>query len=408
MATNLLDLVGSQLTGGVVSRIAGVLGEPETRTRAAIDNALPAVLAGLANRGATPEGAAAVMDLLKKNGLDTRGLTRLASAVQEPEGMASLVKAGGPLLEGILGPHVGAVAHWLSSAAGIPRAASASLLSLLLLVVLGTAHRLLGGSLNAASLASLLNEQRDFLQESLPDGLASALVFSDSTAEAHATRAERPGPTFGLEPAMARPSWLRWALLVLAILVLVLLWKVFSTPQEEPVAQDASASATLPPAVPAPVRAELGPFVATKLPNGVGLRIPSHGVESKLIAFLADPGRKVDAATGFSFDRLEFEGGSPSLKLSSQEQLRNLAAILKAYPQVSLRLDGYTVDTGDEAHNRELSRECAISTLNEIVQLGIDPERLDAEGHGEPTPVADAAQEGQARHPRIDVRVTKK
>lgn len=395
MATNLLDLVKDQLSGGMVSRIAGVLGEPETRARAAIDNALPAVLAGLVNRASTLEGAAGLMAPLKKSGLD-----------QKPEDMASLVKTGRPLLEGILGAHTSAVANWLSSTTGITRSSSATLMSLLLPIVLGTASRLLGGSLTASSLAGLLSEQRTFLQESLPDGLASALVFSDSTAEPSAARAERPGPTFGLEPAMTRPSWLRWALLVLAVLVIVLLWKAFSTSQEEPAAQDASASASATPAVPAPVRAELGPFVEAKLPNGVVLRIPAHGVESKLIAFIQDAGQTVDKEVWFSFDRLEFASGSANLEPSSAEQLHNLAEILAAYPQVSLRLDGYTVDTGDEAHNRELSRECAISTLNEIVQLGIDPGRLDAEGHAEHLPAAGNA--AQAPSHRIDVRVTQK
>ena len=64
------------------------------------------------------------------------------------------------------------------------------------------------------------------------------------------------------------------------------------------------------------------------------LNIPTNGIESKLVAFIEDSNRPVDKDTWFSFDRLEFETGSAQLRPTSQEQLRNVAEILKAYPQV--------------------------------------------------------------------------
>jgi K(+)-stimulated pyrophosphate-energized sodium pump len=161
--------------------------------------------------------------------------------------------------------------------------------------------------------------------------------------------------------------------------------------------------------VPTSSSANLGAFIDTKLPNGVNLHVPSNGIENKLLAFISDPTKAVDKTTWFSFDRLEFETDSATLKPSSREQLANVAAILKAYPQVDLKIGGYTDNSGDPAHNLNLSQNRATSTLNELVGLGVAKSRLAAEGYGQQFPVADnATPEGRQRNRRIDIRVTKK
>jgi outer membrane protein OmpA-like peptidoglycan-associated protein len=117
----------------------------------------------------------------------------------------------------------------------------------------------------------------------------------------------------------------------------------------------------------------------------------------------------VDNTTWFSFDRLEFETDSARLKPTSREQLLNVAAILKAYPNVAVKIGGYTDNTGDPAHNLKLSQDRANATLNELVALGIPNSQLAAEGYGEQFPVADnSTPEGRQRNRRIDIRVTKK
>src|SRR5262249_30212697 len=147
------------------------------------------------------------------------------------------------------------------------------------------------------------------------------------------------------------------------------------------------------PVVAAPVLAStnvnLGAFIDKKLPNGMNLHIPTNGIENKLLAFIQDQSKSVDNTTWFSFDRLEFETDSAKLKPSSREQLENIASILKAYPQVTVKVGGYTDNTGDAAHNLKLSEDRADSTINELENLGISRSRLAAEGYGEQFPVAD-------------------
>ena len=89
--------------------------------------------------------------------------------------------------------------------------------------------------------------------------------------------------------------------------------------------------------------------------------------------------------------------------------MRNIAEILRAYPQVKVQIGGHTDNVADANYNLKLSRERATNTMNQIASMGIDRSRLDAEGYGETRPVADnSTDEGRQRNRRVDIRVTEK
>ena len=155
--------------------------------------------------------------------------------------------------------------------------------------------------------------------------------------------------------------------------------------------------------------ASLGAFGAKKLPDGVELNIPANGIENKLLAFVEDKAKLVDKTTWFNFDRLLYETGSAKLKPESREQLQNIAAILKAYPAVNLKVGGYTDNTGNAALNKKLSQSRAEAAVTELVGLGVGKTRLEAEGYGIEHPVAsNDTEKGRAQNRRTAARVTKK
>ncbi len=155
--------------------------------------------------------------------------------------------------------------------------------------------------------------------------------------------------------------------------------------------------------------ASLGAMVERTLPSLPAIRVPENGIESKLLIFITDASKAVDATTWFSFDRLEFDTASATLRPSSNEQLDAIAAILKAYPNVNLKIGGYTDNVGDDAANQKLSQARAESTMKALVDRGTAAGRLEAEGYGEQHPVAtNETEEGRQRNRRIDVRITKK
>ncbi|GAB3808921.1 sodium-translocating pyrophosphatase [Spirosoma humi] len=152
----------------------------------------------------------------------------------------------------------------------------------------------------------------------------------------------------------------------------------------------------------------LGAFSRQKLTSGVELNIPELGIENKLLTFIKSD-KAADKTTWFDFDRLTFETGKATLKPESQEQLKNIAEILKAYPAVNVKLGGYTDNTGKADSNLKLSQDRANSVRAELEKMDIDKDRLEAEGYGQEHPVAsNDTKEGRAQNRRISIRVTKK
>jgi len=154
---------------------------------------------------------------------------------------------------------------------------------------------------------------------------------------------------------------------------------------------------------------DLGAMGKLKLADGTELNVGGNSAEKKLVDFINDATKAVDKTTWFTMDRLYFESGKSVLKANSQEQLKNIAAILKANPAVELKLGGYTDNTGDSTGNVTLSQQRAETAKAELVKLGVEANRLTAEGYGPQYPVADNSSEaGKAHNRRIDVRVSKK
>jgi outer membrane protein OmpA-like peptidoglycan-associated protein len=276
---------------------------------------------------------------------------------------------------------------------------------------------------------SLLGEQRQYLADA-PPGLAG--VLGDTTTRhvaTHETEGARHVGTYDSEtrrqpvvaayqasPPQRRSSWL-WAIPLL-LLIPLLMWFMSRREPTREVVVDTTAPRTDAPraAVPETPRviepggvAGLGAFIERQLPNNVSLRIPANGVESKLIGYIEDPSQVPSKETWFSFDRLEFETDSATLRPAATEQLQNIANIMKAYPDVKVKIGGYTDNTGDTASNLKLSQDRATTAAAQIVSLGVDSARVEAEGFGQANPIADNSTDaGRQRNRRVDIRVTDK
>ena len=111
-----------------------------------------------------------------------------------------------------------------------------------------------------------------------------------------------------------------------------------------------------------------------------------------------------------TLDRTYFKTGSDELTEGSEQQLKNIVAILKAYPKVAIRLGGYTDNTGSAEGNLKLSERRANSVLNKLVALGANKAQLSAQGYGAEHPICPAndTDECKAKNRRIDVRLTAK
>ncbi|HPZ25907.1 MAG TPA: OmpA family protein, partial [Kaistella sp.] len=95
------------------------------------------------------------------------------------------------------------------------------------------------------------------------------------------------------------------------------------------------------------------------------------------------------------------------LKPGAETQLDNIARLLNAYPNLRVKLGGYTDNTGNEGSNKTLSNLRAQSAKLYLMNLGIAADRVEAEGYGSQFPVCPAndTDECKAQNRRIDVRV---
>lgn len=110
-----------------------------------------------------------------------------------------------------------------------------------------------------------------------------------------------------------------------------------------------------------------------------------------------------------NLDRVYFTTGKSALTAESQTQLKNTAAILKAFPNAAVKLGGYTDNKGKADMNLTLSADCANAARKALMDNGIDAGRVAAEGYGQEHPIAtNDTPEGRAQNRRVGVRVTKK
>jgi outer membrane protein OmpA-like peptidoglycan-associated protein len=405
MVQNVMGLLKDQLNDNLLGKMAGFLGENKSGVTTAVGSALPSLLLGFMKKGAEPGGAEGLFRTLQEEKHDGGVLDNLDNVLDGGSATTNLLSSGKTLLGSIFGDKTGRIGDLVASAGGISNNSGFSLLGILAPIVMGFLGKTLKsqGEFNAKGLRGLLLGQKDYIRSSLPSGVTNLLGVSDLDNLGREPTRDRDLSREPIRDTRAPRKIWPWILLLLACLVaILLLWRSCG---REPVRDTVPRTEGQTGGIATP----LGKFFSKKLPNGTELNIPEMGVENKLIAFIEDTQHPVDDKTWFTFDRLSFETGKATLKPESQEQLKNVAEILKAYPKVTLKVGGYTDNTGDPQANLKLSQERAETVKADLVGLGVDGSRLEAKGYGQEHPVADnSTEEGRAKNRRIDLQVTGK
>lgn len=375
---NLMNTLGPQVVGPLASR----LGASPNAVAQGLESSSAAMLAGIATKADQPGFINHIFSLITNPANGPGALSGLVSSIGSgaPSGLGDL---GGRFMSAIFGSNLSPVTDAVARTSGLASGTAGSLMTMAAPLVLGfLGQHVRENGLGPTELVSSIKAHMPHLQQFLPAGFGSLLAGAPVAA----------ATAVPVAAAGAARRWL-WPVLLLALLVILALWWSHRTKTPEEV-QAPNAPAAL--------------FKLT-LPDGVVLNVPENGIENQLVKFISDSSRPVDDTTWFNFDRLLFDTGKDTLQPSSQEQLNNVAAILKAYPNVHAKVGGYTDNVGDAASNLELSKARAKNVMDAIVSAGIDPSRLESEGYGEEHPIADnSTEEGRAQNRRIALRVTVK
>jgi OmpA-OmpF porin, OOP family len=395
MAGSILDSITNMLGPKVVGPMASQLGESPDTVQRGLQTGSAAILAGLASKVGQPGFLGQIFSLITNPVNTPSALSGLAS---NPGGLVSgaanspIGSLGSQFLSNIFGSNLSTVIDTLGQSTGLGGSKIGSLLTMAAPLVLGVlGNHVRQNGLSAVDLGNTLKAEAPSLQRFLPAGLGS--LFGGASQAVAAL------------PAQTAAAGNRWLgpLILIALLVIGAIW--FLNRAKQPVnnavqtAANAGTSAI----------SALGDFFRARLPDGVELNIPQFGIENRLISFLNDSSRPVDTTTWFNFDRLLFNTGEATLQPSSQEQLGNIAAILKAYPNVHVKIGGYTDNTGDAAANLALSDARAKNVMDALTAAGIDSSRLESKGYGDQYPVGDNATDaGRAQNRRIALLVIQK
>ncbi len=435
---NIIKQLQAFISPQLLSGLAGAVGESPEGVSKAMDGIFPLLLSGIMKKSADPGSAGAMNQIMES----FKNSSPLDALIQDPAKLLSaaaddsdLGKTAGALIANVFGDKTASIVDFLANSAGIKPASASRLLSVAAPLVMGfLGDKVRSGGLSLPGLLSYLIAQKNNIVAAAPSGLGGLLGL----ASLEQLGAKLPE----VLPAAKEKSSMKKPLIVLIILLAAfLLWKSCGKEDVPPpppaaevkkevvetasdaakatteavstVASDAAtavadaASGTAEAAK--NLWASLGNLLKTVLPNGIELNLPEFGVEKKLLGFIEDAGKAVDTSIWFSFDRLLFETGSSTLKPDSQEQLKNIAEIMNAYPAVEIKLGGYTDTTGDPQSNLKLSQDRADSVKQQLVGLGVAENRIVAEGYGQEHPVAtNDTEEGRAKNRRIDILVTKK
>jgi OOP family OmpA-OmpF porin len=394
--SSLLDSLKDRISPDVVRGLASNLGESTDSVQHALQTSSAAILTSLAGKAQESGFLSQIMSLISSSGV-RNVMGAAAGAGSSVTSTAS--QAGSTFLNLLFGGNLSSIQSKIAEVSGLRASSAGSIFASAAPMVLGTLASKVGSEgLSASGLGSMLTSELPRLRSFLPAGFFVPGLPSVASQVEHIRDEVRPK---GM-------NWL-WPVALGILLLFGLIWFFTRGTGVNTAVSKATDTATQAGNAVANGVAGLGAFFQTSLPDGVVLNIPQNGIENKLLIFIKDPSAQVTTETWFDFDRLLFDTNAATLQPSSQEQLQNIANILKAYPNVHVRIGGYTDNQGDAAANLKLSQDRADNVMHEIVALGVDPTRMDAKGYGEDHPVADNSTEaGRAQNRRISLRVTQK
>ena len=108
--------------------------------------------------------------------------------------------------------------------------------------------------------------------------------------------------------------------------------------------------------------------------------------------------------SGKAVIHINFATDQSAILPASRPQVDAVAALLKQNPQLRLAINGYTDETGTDAHNMALSDDRAKAVMAALVSAGIPAARLQARGYGKTNPVAANSDEaGKAANRRVEL-----
>ena len=404
---NLLDMAKSYLTNELVSKASGALGESEGGISKILSAAVPSLIGSIADKASTSHGAQEVAKMAADQ--HSSGLLGSLGNFFGGDNSSSMLSSGGGIISSLLGGGQGnMLTSLISNFAGAKSSTVTTLLSMAAPAILGMIGKHTSdNNVPVSSLGSLMSGQKDLAMKALPSGFSLSSLFSGASNTVSNTVSNATNTVSNAAGAVEeKAGGAMKFLLPLLILAAVVAgaWYLLKDGCKGAVdtvkaAADSTANkigdATT--AVVTAVKAtvdsatglvnyDLGAMGDLELPGGAKINCAANGFENTLVNFIKtgtiDTVNK--GANWFNLHDVQFVSGKTAYSTpKAMAQIKNVAAILKAYPNVVIKLGGNTDISGDAAANKALSQSRANQVMKDLVASGAAATSIkEASGYG--------------------------
>lgn len=434
--SNLLDTLNQLASPALISKTATALCESEFAIQKAIQGIFPLLLNKLSTSKSEQHGS--LTQLLMQAGSAEQMPEVLLEDIASQNNESIILGIGSLFSDAVLDNKQVSLSNLLSNYAGIKSNASGSVIVICATLIASFVGKKMNEEgLSFNSILGWLSHHTNDVSNAIPSAFAS--MTEASTAEKK-VMADATPISSGSNRNSPKNKW-AFPVLLLALLGIGIFWWLkgcnnSQVENEQDMAVIDSAGASIDDAVNnalknrdtaivAPTEsseghvdsagnwvANKGDSISLKLNNGIEIASFKGSLEDKLFAFIQDPGAKPNSDVWFYFDDLFFEPGKSSFAKGSRRQLENVCEFLKAYPDLKIKLGGYTSNVGDSLKNISLSEARAKSVYNFMISKEIAKTSFDQkpyQGFGAQFPIAEnSTAEGRAKNARISLTVTAK
>ena len=382
---------------------AATLREDEKGVASAVAVLLPSLLVRFMDQGET----ARVNETIREAG--NAELFDRRAEIFAGHGIDGGMNLGERFENELVGAENKAYPNAVAAESGISAASADRLSGWVAAVIAGyVGHKIVRNNLSMSAVMAGLRQERGSVVKEIPVKVGRAAGISGMCSSS-APVAGRDGK---------KNNWLVWLIIVLIVVIIVFL-SIRSCNRNGggevvAVTENVTVVPTAPAAQTAAAKEGLT-FAEHKLPDCRTIRVAEGGCEDCMLKYLqSDAYRKATneelSKNWIQFDKIDFMHDSETaLAGNSMEQLDNIAAILKNYPDVRIRIGGFADKTGTRAVNYEISKKRAEYIKSILVKDGIPADRISTEGFGKEfaTVPADATAAQRAVDRSIAMRFTK-
>lgn len=368
LSDNLFNLAQNFISPDVVKKFSGLIGESEDRTKAGLKTAIPTLIKGIADKGATPEGAETIVKFAKSHPDSANDIS------------TANLNEGNSVLNGIFGNNLTSIVSRIGSSTGLNTSSITKMLGLAAPLVMGAiGSKVKKDNLNAVGLMGFFKQQKNVLGAAAPAALTGMGVRQHKGSE----------------------KTLPWFLISILLLALfgAFWWFTHRDESAKVVRTEITSreinTATLP-----------ATDVTTPTTTTATTAAVPAGNLNDLSTFLKS-GDASQLPKRFAFQNLNFGTGNTALAAGAEMELDMIADAMKANPGAKAKLEGHTDNTGNAGANQLLSEDRAKAVKSQLVSRGVAADRIIAVGFGSENPLAgNDTEAGRAQNRRIEFIIT--